>query len=576
MSKTENRVGKFLTIALLFAAAISIGCEEVSSTAINKVPNRFLESSISQPHGLSWMGGKSHPLTKSFQIPDPENADIDVSPGGIVLTDVVDGLPLDRAELRAGDAIVRVAENWLPIKEDSTLDFVKMIEDQVNAQKDEIEVGYIRSGKYATASLKTDLTSLDEDLPLANKRFIDSSTAILKQLVELQQEDGSFLAVGDDPEHQLIVSSLCGLALCSADESIKSELAPSLKQVKKYLEGKLSSAEFARELNPLTAAYICNFLAECDLSPSRENWTETVKVLSFAFASSQHDSGGWNVSELAGMDGEPTDEEASEGDSMAESSEELASQPDVFATFTTNVVLTAVGALERAGFSIENDMVEKGVAYLHDQADLRIPSSLDRRTKGILSAGTVVALVALNLDQSDLKLRNYLKNAQERAHDMYSAPRLALPGMLHSAIASRQLGNESWLQQHNATKHQLVSMHDELGRYVAYPGVVSEPLEWETFVASPAWNTAHLALLHSMQSKNLRRILAIETPENLLARDSSGKQLSKAAANAKVMKMDLDTSDPEALKKMIMEQLKAQGMDVDPSKMKIKTIETNK
>ena len=239
------------------------------------------------------------------------------------------------------------------------------------------------------------------------------------------------------------------------------------------------------------------------------------------------------------------------------------------------MVLAAIGALERSGIMMENDIVEKGIGFLHKQAKIRIPSSLDRRTTGVLSAGTVVALAALNLDQTDLQLREYFKVAQERARDLHSAPALSLPGMLHNAVAARQLGNESWLRLHNDTKHLLVAMHDESGNYVGCPGIEPEPLEFETAVAGPAWDTAHAAILHAMQSQSLKRLLAIDAPEILLARDSAGKKLSKAEAkNAKVMKLDIDTNDPEAIKQMIMEQLQAQGIEVDESKMKIQTIES--
>ena len=269
---------------------------------------------IRDRHGLSWMGGKSHPLTQSFQIPDPENADIDVSPGGIVLVEVADGSPLHAAELKAGDAVVRVAENWLPIKEDSTLDFIRLVEDQINAQNNEIEIGYIRSGQYSAAVLKTELQSLDENLPLANKRFIDSSTAMLNSVVELQQDDGSFVGTSDDPEHRLIVTSLCGLALLSVDESEKSRFTKPVSMVTGYLFEQLKEPEFTRELNPLTAAYVGSFLAEADLSENRDKWNEIVGVLSFSFISAQHDSGGWNVTELVAA--EP--DESNSDDSIAE------------------------------------------------------------------------------------------------------------------------------------------------------------------------------------------------------------------------------------------------------------------
>ena len=117
MTKKTSNAGQCFAIAsaiaILFFVSLT-GCENSTSVTSREVPSDLRDSTITGLHGLSWMGGKSHPLTQSFQIPDPENADIDVSPGGIVLVEVADGSPLHAAELKAGDAAVSYTHLTLP------------------------------------------------------------------------------------------------------------------------------------------------------------------------------------------------------------------------------------------------------------------------------------------------------------------------------------------------------------------------------------------------------------------------------------------------------------------------------
>ena len=361
----KRRLSWGFAVVLSGLLVVIAGCDNASQITKVKVPTDLRDRSITQLHSLSWMGGQSHPITQAFQIVDPDNLDINISPGGIVLADVVDGLPLDNAGMKPGDAIVRVAENWLPIKEDPTLDFIKSVEDQINAQKKEIEIGYLRSGDYAVAKLDADLKSLDQDLPLANPRFIDSSTALLKKLLTMQQVDGSFAGASESNEYRLVVTALCGLAMLSADPSVADEFRQSIGNIPgkslldtngsvgRYVERQLADVEFVRGLNPLSSAYVCSLLAECDLSADQEKWNETLGVLTFVFSDTQHESGGWNVTEPAATAGTDPDADSSDdSESADQEAVESKPQPDVYATFTTNMVLTAIGALERKGVSL--------------------------------------------------------------------------------------------------------------------------------------------------------------------------------------------------------------------------------
>jgi len=233
--------------------------------------------------------------------------------------------------------------------------------------------------------------------------------------------------------------------------------------------------------------------------------------------------------------------------------------------------LLAIGALERKGMSGENDVIEKACGYLQQQAESRIPSSVDRRTKAALSAGTAAALVALNCDRNDSALQELRGVAMERAEDMFFAPSLGLPGLVHTALSSRQLGNESWMQFHNAFKHLGIVLQNPTGGFHTYPGIERESLPFEQLVAGEAWDTAHLAIILSVQSQRLTKLLALEQTPMLAARDSFGKKSEAVStpAGMQTMSINANSADAEEIKKMIMDRLKEQGMDVDESKLKI-------
>ncbi len=547
---------------LLLAAILSMSaCDQTDSRQSAKIDDR--DASIAELHNLGWLGADAQPLNATLTMPDPENPDASVTPGGIVIVKVLGGWPLDAAQLKAGDVIVRVADDWLPIKEDPTLDLIKAVEDQINAGRKEIEVGYYRDGKFAKALIQTELESLDHGLPRPVARMVDLSTATLKHLARLQTDDGSFAVAADNVDAKLIATSMSGLAFLSADPSASNEFEQSVAGCLKYIGEQLdrfASDSEAAGLDPLTASHVALFLSESDIQLMDEDWLERLGVVLDSFATHQHESGGWNVSEL----------DYTDVDSDAEPSEPSV---DILATFTTNQVLLALGVLERKGMTIDNAMIERAMTWLNEQSRLRVPSTVDRRVKALLSAGTAAALSALNCDRNDLLLKEHLAGALDRAHDVLTAPQLGLPGLVSIAIAARQAGNESWLQFHESVKHLAVSLPRPDGSVSDYPNVKRDPLDFELRVAGESWTTAHIGLLISMQSQSLEKLMAIETPDSMIVRDSTGKK-SDGSAGMPVLKLDgANTADAEALKKMIMDQLKEQGMDVDESKLEIKTVE---
>lgn len=564
--------GLLLCVTLVLFA----GCEQTLTKQATKTD--FLDTDITELHSLGWLGAKAHPLNDVVNITDPDNANKNVSLGGMVIVELDEEMPLATAGLQAKDVIVRVAEDWVPIKEDPTRDLIRMVETQISGDKDSIELGYLRGGDYATITLNVDKPSIDDGLPLATERGIEASTLALQRLAELQLEDGSFAADSNDDGGRIAVTSMAGLAFLAADQSAVEEFKPNVDACLKFVAEQLGDVD---QLDPLIVAYAGMFLAESDIGLMEEEWLDKVGAISGRFFSSQHESGGWNVTEnsveastevtkVASSDASPKGEANSEInpdlDSDTDKTEPLV---DVFGTFSTSQVLLAIGALERKGMRGDNAIIEKGCAYLLEQADVRVPSHVDRRTKAALSASTAAALVALNCDRSDLKLKNQLNNALERTDDMFFAPSLGLPGLFQTALASRQIGNEPWLQFHNSFKHLAIALQGTAGNFHPYPNVERELLPFEQQVDGEAWNSAHFALILSMQSQSLKKLLALEQQPGLVTRGSSGKVAETASSGgAQVMKLDVTGANAEELKKMILDKLKEQGIEVDESKLK--------
>ncbi len=561
----KPNTNSFRQIVILIGIVCTIGCD--SKNVARQTKTNFLDSPPTQLHSLGWMGAKSHPLVDSFKMTDPDNEDKEVTPGGVVVAEFTKDSPLENAGVKIGDVVLRIADNWVPIKEDPTLDLIALTERQISANKREIPIGVYRAGKYELITLETQMESIDEGLPLPTQRFTDAAESGLKYLAQQQNDDGSITGNAGSNE-QLLNTALAGLAFISADESIDDTFQSNADRCVKFFETALAPEPL--ELDTLTASYVAIFLAESDVDLMDLDWLDRVSKLTEVFETNQHESGGWNVTEIATDD--PEEAAIVDNDQSAKTltePKEVDESVDILGTFTTNQVLLAIGAMERKGFDGEADTIEKGVGYLHQQNRLRVPAPIDRRIKAALSAGTTAALIALNCDRNDIQLREYLKSALERSSDMYTSPTLAMPGLLHLALASRQLGNESWLQFYDATKYYCVAMSAEDGSAIEYPNIEQGLLEFESAAQGTVWRTSHLALIQSMQSKQLKRLLAIDSPPQLATRDGNGKKVSaESLQSVQAMKIE-GNPDVEELKKMIMDRLKEQGMEVDESKIKI-------
>ena len=225
-------------------------------------------STGADPRNLAWLGGTASPLAESIAIVDPDNENNELYPGGLVVRSVEKEGQLAKMKLRAGDVLVGVAAELLPIKEDPTLDFIQLVEGEVSAEQDELVLSYVRRGKLQTAKTPIDLVPLEQGLPRNIKRYTDQAQRGLKFLLAHQNEDGSFSAAADEVNAQLIVSSLCGLALHTGGDSEQCQTAAN-----RCLEFVLSQLTEDRTLDPLAASYALEFLVEMALlQPTCNSW----------------------------------------------------------------------------------------------------------------------------------------------------------------------------------------------------------------------------------------------------------------------------------------------------------------
>ena len=236
-------------------------------------------------------------------------------------------------------------------------------------------------------------------------------------------------------------------------------------------------------------------------------------------------------------------------------------------------MLLALGALERKGFEPDLPVVQRACKYLDGQAKLRIPSSLDRRVKAALSAGSAAALVAINCDRGNENLNRMFEEAIGRAGDIHSSPQLGWPGYLNLAIVSRQLGWVSWTRFHNATKYFAISICEPGGAVDERMSEMADPFPFEDWVDSEVWRTAHLAIALSLQSNMLEKSLAIVQQDGVSIRDHLGEVYVPPISEDEAAERAKRAAE---LTRMILEQLKESGMDVDESDLKPKSKKPNK
>ena len=544
--KTLNKIRIWQIVLTALLLICWSGCESSSMS------DRQIESKeATAVSSLGWLGANACPLSKPGSTVDPTNADKVVTHGGLRLIEVNVNGPLASAGLIDGDTIVQVVGKWLPIKENPTLDLIGRIESQISAEKSKVAIGYLRNGKFATAKLETQISSLDENLPLATERIVASVDGAIQHLAALQQTNGSFLASSNDVQSQLVATSLAGLALLSADESNSRKYSSHVQACLSFIAARFAD-ELPEDMNALTCAYVAQFLAESDIDLLEENWLDVISVINDNIAQTQLEFGAWSINSL---------EEAATDDEQ-----QVLVRLAVLRTYITNQVLLAIAAWDRRGFALNPRMVQKACAFLDEEGKARVPRRMDRRTKAALSAGTAAALIALNCDRGNSQLRRYMEEALSRASDLNSSPSLSLPGLFQCGMAARQLDTPAWLRFHSQIRYLAASLFELDGAIAVDPDFQTDLPEVEAMVDPEVWRCAHWIMIRSLYWQPLSKLSGIDRSDEIDVRDHLAK---KFEVSSPVAVSDSAKKDAEELTRMIIQQLKDRGMEVDEEKLKL-------
>ena len=581
-----NRQLVVLSLAPFFFASLFVGCggePATTDTLDDGLAQRAPVDLAARP--LGWLDATCRTSESTQMFTDADSQE-EITPGGVVLVDVSTGGIAEQTGLKVGDAIVRVAGNWLPFKEDPSPDLMRLIEEQVSAGKKQIELGIANGEEITTKFIEHDLSSLDEGLPLAVQRYEEAIDNALERLCTLQRDDGSFAVEGDSLPAIIRTTAVASLALHgggASDEGSKFHevLSKSREflatQIDSHVEERATSKPASSEpadgntpklvsakskLDPITTAYALQFLAEAEIPVLQAEWMQRLSSLVACIADSQSDSGGWMTAQSRAT---------SEVEAEADEAPPSETQVDPLGTHATNQVLLALGALERKGMMGDNKMIANACKYLKEQATARVADgSMDRRTKAALLAGTAAAMTGVNCDRADGFLISSGKECAARTSDLFDAPELAMSGLVSNALFARAMGNEAWIAFHNATKYQWAGRLDSSGRLHVPKNMLSDDgdASWSKDATpnSEAWQTAQLCIMLAAQSDQLEKLTGQTQSPMMARRDSDGKKTEGSSvagkipglpAGAKVIK--LEGKSLEDMK----DQLKDMGIDLD-------------
>ncbi len=535
-----------------------VGCGKTDENQTQSAGN-YHRDDVTEFHALGWLGGSSHPLAVDVIVREegPER-----HPGGIVIRELVDDGPLASAGLQSGDAIVGVGQQLLPNKEDPTLDFVGLVEGEISAEQEKLSLKYLRHGQLREAVLPLHREPLERGLPWEVGRYRTAVQLGLDYLKAQQQPDGSVATSANSAAATICTTAISGLAFLARDD-----FRPQAKQCSQFVKQHLADAE----RSPVVAAYALMLLCEGKAAIPDLADLKPIGQLIESLASQQREDGGWD----AGL-GETDIQSTGDDETPIATADD--GRVDVEGTFVTNQVLLALGLAERNGIVIDNSRIEKAIAFLKEQAKARIASPIDRRLKAGLSAGTIAAMVELNVDRSDSFLVDLFREVRARLGDLYFSPSLAVPHTLVAAVCSRQSGGPAWIAFHSQSKFLLTSLQQLDGRFVRYPGVGESLGVLELFCSGDAWRTAHYVLALSLPETTMNGLAAEKSPPLLTSRDGDGKRGTSTAdakqpATAGALKLDFDPTglSPEELREKLMEQLKEQGVQMGDGDVPIMT-----
>ena len=553
---------------------LAIGCESGSAgldESVAALKSSYIDESKTRHHNLGWLAARSNPVSESISVQDPQRADLQITPGAIVIREVADGGPASDSGLQIGDVIVRVGDDWLPIKDDPTIDFFAALESRISAGDLNVDFGVIRDGVLQSVTLKHGQSSLDAGMPFQVARLDDATDRALRRLVEEQRQDGSFGDSDLSDAGRLKITAVAGLAILGAENKTFEKAASRCVdfvamqidiQSKTTTEPEppqdadntmlLPSVQV--DIDPLTAAYVLQFLAESNVQVMDGDWMPRLMGL------------------LAAMESRQTE---SENDS---SNETVESRIDVLGTHTTNQVLLALGAWERKGMMGRPDTIANACAFLKEQAKARASGSLDRRTRAALNAGTAVALRAINCSESDPFFRQLVKDSLQRSRDVATSPVLGMTGLLSTARVARRSGMEGWTRFQNDVRILLAMIESPSGSFDPVPEKTTEVLMG--IENDPHWKAAHLTMTLAMQHDPWKRINGVQTTPMLVVRNSLGVVNENAETRPgmsaipgipggnqqMIFTMD-DLSGEGSIEEQLKEKLKEMGIDSDNIKI---------
>lgn len=237
----------FLVWCLLLFAGIS--CSDQGTESGTNDTGSFLDTSIDQFTNLGFLGAEGYGLPKPIVVKDTTHPEKSHYPGGVVISDFQKGSLLEKAGLKAGDVIVKVADDFLPNKENPSWDLLKRMEASLSAGKTNIVLGVWRKNKVLDLTVDIDTSELPPIIPggtQACERYRSAARKGLAFLAGLQKEDGSFPVNRVTPDSELAVTSLAGLAFlasASIDESnpYEDNVKKCVDFIKSRFEGTISS-----------------------------------------------------------------------------------------------------------------------------------------------------------------------------------------------------------------------------------------------------------------------------------------------------------------------------------------------
>jgi hypothetical protein len=561
MSKPEHLL-PVLFFVLLVTAVLPVSCSQDSPPATAD----FTDNAVTELANLGFLCATGHGTTKPVRLPDPDHDGRFLYPGGVVLRDVFPGGPAAVLGLKPGDVVIRVLEDFLPSKEDPTIDLLARIESAHSAGKTGIAIGFLRGDDLKEGQLDLDrkkLPSLDQGDFQRNERFALAASDGLEYLKKTQKENGSFPIAGESTDARLAVTALAGLAFLggSDGDAYEENLSRCITFVEAALE-EVGSPRDEDEASPgdeeaspeadrpghMGAAFATFFLAEYTKSKNDLPRLATLAQAVQKVISAQQEDGGWDL--------------GAAGQELGYNERTLATQ----------YCLQALGLAERSGVQVENETIEKACAFLKahtNDGDVGfVPEKgFDRRAEAGRLAGIVVALRSIACDFNDPYMNKLFKYYLKHAHEITRASVDETIHLLSAALLSRQKGLPQWSLFSRENQVLLLSLKRPDGSFAALPKPVRKPIPFFEDVGGSAWRTAVYTLIFLLQEERLPVLVANASSPLTRRRDADGKMTESASpadpAETPEKNAMTFTSVDDAI-----EFLKKMGLDEDDPQIK--------